>query len=136
MAVDPNDVSVVYFGVRGAGAYRSASGGASVTRVRSSQGFIALAVDPDSSRVWVGTYEGILSSANGSEDWQARSHGISATDLRSFAVDPSSPGTLYAGNDGGVFKTVDAGVTWTSVNTSLSITQFYGGISIDPTNVM
>jgi photosystem II stability/assembly factor-like uncharacterized protein len=120
VAVDPNDVSVVYCGVRGAGVYRSANGGTSWTRVRSSPDFIALAVDPDSSRVWVGTYEGILTSANGTDDWQPRSHGISATDVRSFAVDPASPGTLYAGAFGGVYKSTNFGSSWVEQTAGLA----------------
>jgi len=119
VAVDPNDVSVVYCGVRGAGVYRSANRGTNWMRVRSSPGSIALAVDPDSSRVWVGTHEGVVTSASGSDDWQRRSHGISATDLRSFAVDPSSPGTLYAGAFGVVYKSVDFGSSWTEQSEGL-----------------
>jgi hypothetical protein len=53
-------------------------------------------------------------------------------DQHAFVTDPTTPGTVYAGNDGGVFKSVDAGTTWTSLNTNLSITQFYAGVSISP----
>src|SRR5712691_4225303 len=34
---------------------------------------------------------------------------------------------LIVGNDGGVYSTVNGGVTWTSHNTNLSITQFTAG---------
>ncbi len=46
---------------------------------------------------------------------------------------PGSGSTLLVGNDGGVFKSVNSGATWTSLNRGLSITQFYG-VGISRTN--
>jgi hypothetical protein len=41
-------------------------------------------------------------------------------DFRALAIDPLTPGTLYAGTNGtGVFKSTDAGVTWNAANTGL-----------------
>jgi photosystem II stability/assembly factor-like uncharacterized protein len=45
--------------------------------------------------------------------------------------------TLYVGNDGGVYRTVNPTsnqTSWTSLNTNLAITQFYGGVALHPTN--
>jgi len=43
---------------------------------------------------------------------------------------PGSGTTLLVGNDGGIFKSANSGVTWTSLNSTLAISQFYGlGIS-------
>ncbi len=45
---------------------------------------------------------------------------------------------LYAGNDGGIWRTnnpLGNPPTWTSLNQTLSLTQFYPGIAIHPTNV-
>jgi hypothetical protein len=36
-----------------------------------------------------------------------------------LAIDPSKPATLYAGTNGGVFKSADSGRTWRSVLTGL-----------------
>src|SRR5207302_3190653 len=52
----------------------------------------------------------------------------------------SSDGTkLYVGNDGGVWETGDVGipsnVRWNGLNNSLSITQFYPGISVAAGNI-
>ncbi len=44
---------------------------------------------------------------------------------------------LYVGNDGGVYSTSDVGSTspnWTSLNSTLAITQFYPGLSIHPSD--
>lgn len=55
-------------------------------------------------------------------------------DHHAFAFDPVSPVTIYAGSDGGIFKSIDRGLNWTSLNTNLELTQFYGGISVSPTS--
>ena len=40
--------------------------------------------------------------------------------VRKLAIDPQTTSTLYAGaSAGGVFKSVDAGATWSTVNTGL-----------------
>jgi photosystem II stability/assembly factor-like uncharacterized protein len=46
---------------------------------------------------------------------------------------PNSSSTLFSGNDGGLFKSTNAGATWTSLNKGLAITQFYR-IGISRTN--
>jgi photosystem II stability/assembly factor-like uncharacterized protein len=38
---------------------------------------------------------------------------------------PGSGTQILSGNDGGLFKTINAGTTWTSLNKGLAITQFY-----------
>src|SRR6266496_162066 len=41
-------------------------------------------------------------------------------DVRSLAIDPSAPATLYAGTGQGVFKSINGGQDWTVVNTGLT----------------
>ncbi len=59
-------------------------------------------------------------------------------DQHLLVFDPSDPNVLYVGNDGGIYKTIDAAAAgtppWTTLNTTLSITQFYSGISLHPTD--
>jgi len=54
-------------------------------------------------------------------------------DQQSFAFDPESGNTFYVGNDGGLWKTTDNGFTFTSLNTSLSLTQFVS-LGVHPTD--
>lgn len=44
-------------------------------------------------------------------------------DQHAIAFDPQAPGTLYVGNDGGVFQSSDAGETWRPLNRGLGITE-------------
>ena len=51
-------------------------------------------------------------------------------DQHFLAYDPQDPATIFAGNDGGIYKSVDGGTTWVTLNTNLALTQFYGGLSL------
>ena len=53
-------------------------------------------------------------------------------DQHVLTFDPQRPDTMYAGNDGGIYRTLDGGATWSTLNTNLAITQFYAGISFSP----
>ena len=53
-------------------------------------------------------------------------------DQHVLTVDARAPDMLLVGNDGGVYRSLDRGETWESLNTNLSLTQFYAGVSIHP----
>ncbi len=46
----------------------------------------------------------------------------------------SGPDVVYVANDGGVYRSMDAGATWLSQNTNLAVAQFYPGISLHPSD--
>jgi len=86
-----------------------------------------IVVDPSNSNVvYLGTTR--LSRFNGSV-WSDITDGIHV-DQHALAF---VGGRLIIGNDGGVWSTINGGLTYTNHNTNLSITQFYDG-SIHPTN--
>jgi photosystem II stability/assembly factor-like uncharacterized protein len=50
---------------------------------------------------------------------------------------PRTDARLLVGNDGGLFRSLNSGATWTSLNKGLAITQFYGlGISRTNSSIM
>jgi len=71
----------------------------------------------------------------GVDNWTSR--GPEGGMIYALATDPTNPNTVYAGSYGGsVFKSIDGGATWTTINSGLS----YSGIScpvhellVDPT---
>ncbi|MEM6335421.1 MAG: T9SS type A sorting domain-containing protein [Bacteroidota bacterium] len=117
---------------------------------------IAIAVDPiNADRVWVAGIDNYVST-NAGEDWALASHWWTSgsqnvhADNHNFIFHPDYNGTsnqtMYAVNDGGVYRTnaatSGAGVTalanicgangttfnWTDLNTDYGVTQFYDGI--------
>lgn len=55
---------------------------------------------------------GVLKSIDGGVTWTAANTGLTNPYVVALAIDPTSPGTLYAGTDGdGVFVTTDGGDT-------------------------
>ena len=85
----------------------------------------------------------VIESADGGTSWTDVScDNASGTfihvDTHAFAFAPG--GTIYTGNDGGVWSSANVistspgGQTWSNLNNSLSLTQFYPGNSIHPSN--
>ncbi len=105
-----------------------------------------LYVDPsDANTIYVGTRD-IYKSTNGGDTWNSLTKNFTGAnfayspfgsnthpDQHAFAFAPNNPNTIYAGNDGGISKSMDGGATFTSLNASLTLTQFVG-ISMHPTN--
>ena len=55
-------------------------------------------------------------------------------DSHATEYSPSNPSIVYAGNDGGIFKSTDGGATWTSLNNNqFSATQFES-VAVHPTD--
>ena len=93
--------------------------------------------DPDT--IYVATVVGIYGSLDGGETWEPRSDGLptfpsaggTITNIPVFALaaDPETAGVLYAGLretadrgvDGGVYRSVDGGATWTSASEGLPL---------------
>ncbi|HXB54621.1 MAG TPA: hypothetical protein VN461_07555 [Vicinamibacteria bacterium] len=104
--------------------------------------------DPTGNRVFIGgnphAFAADLSGVPGghtnwrSDDgglhWRAISQGNGTsdsvhTDDHAYAF--GADGSVYDGNDGGIWRSPDLGASWTSMNTDLAITQFQG-VSTDP----
>jgi uncharacterized repeat protein (TIGR01451 family) len=75
----------------------------------------------------------LLKSINGGAGFTDIDTGLHA-DSHAFAFDPSNLSTLYFGSDGGIWKSVNAGSSWTSLNnTNFSATQFES-LALHPTD--
>ena len=121
IAVDPNNVNTIYVATAGQGLFRSTDGGTtwsfgvggtgslSVNAVRFSPGSSSVIYSGSSSNaVW--------KSSDAGATFAASSTGIGALDVFSVAANPLLPSEIaiaFQGlNDGGVFTSLDAGVTW------------------------
>jgi len=70
---------------------------------------------------------GIVSA--GTNVWT--SNGLKGESINALAIDPATPTTLYAGTDGGVFKSTNGGGHWSAVNAGLTNTNVRA-LAIDP----
>lgn len=99
----------------------------------------ALAVNPfDSSLVFTGGVRIFRSLNAGSTISIINNSGSAAyhPDIHELVYSPFG-NTLYACTDGGIYKTVNNGVTWTPLNNGLSITQYYRiSVSTASTNIV
>src|SRR6185295_1321550 len=61
----------------------------------------------------------------------AQDPGPTGENVHALAIDPLTPGTLYAGTSGGVFKSTTAGASWSAINSGLA-TADVRSLAIDP----
>jgi len=93
-----------------------------------------IAVDPNnSSNIYAGGVDMIKTTTGGSS-WSQLSFWNTFygspyvhADHHSIVFDPNNSGTVFVGNDGGIYKSTNNGSSWTDLNNGLEITQFYGG---------
>jgi hypothetical protein len=72
---------------------------------------------------------GVFKSTNGGKNWQALPNAPSWT--MKLAIDPKTPSTLYAAGFG-IFKSMDAGVTWIQIQPSISHDFPFLVLAVDP----
>ncbi|MEW6365096.1 MAG: hypothetical protein AB1714_10715 [Acidobacteriota bacterium] len=115
--------SFVYAGT-GMGLHKSSDGGESWTAAGGALALmqvVAIAVHPNRPlTVYAGTSShGIFKSLNGGKSWSWLEHTLGYGHVRQLVIDRSNPKVMYAGVTGiepsGVFKSVDAGDTWSHV---------------------
>jgi len=92
---------------------------------------IALTIDQSDENI---VYSGSVNhwcSVNGGRDWTIAAHWYGANgkpyvhaDVHTLVVNPLN-NICYSGNDGGIYKTTDKGLSWTDVSANLSILQIY-----------
>ncbi|MGI8819795.1 MAG: dockerin type I domain-containing protein [Chthoniobacterales bacterium] len=126
--------------------YKSTDGGvtfgsaiAAVTGFAGGQSFydIAVGVDPTNpNNVSVGGNTGnniYRYSRDGGATFPSSVTGLHA-DVHWIAYAPSDPSVIYHLNDGGIWKSVDAGLNWSSLNNGTLNTFQYSGIAVHPTD--
>jgi len=132
-----------------------------ITQMTLSMGAIAVAKS-NGNKIYAGTGEadnsadsnfgrGILISSDGGANWTLSVGPGSRFDrltTAAIAVDPTNANVAYAamtnsginvlccGGDAGVWKTTDGGTTWTKTTASITSSNPWSAIAIDPTNTL
>jgi hypothetical protein len=133
--------SVASFGLRGI--WKSTNGGTSWTKVLATGVDCGnqcwydmyIYVDPTTpNTVYFGGL-GIYKSTNGGITFSEIAFGSGVhTDQHALAFQPGLASTIFAGSDGGIFKSTNSGSTWISLNSNYTTAQFYPGVALDPTS--
>ena len=148
--VDLGNNSVLFLGTYGAGVYKSTDQGSTWTQQNSGLGSTyiqSLAIDPQNTQiVWAGTYgKGVYKSTTGGGNWvAANGTGLGNQIVYDLEIDPQNTNILYAATRtpdplnnqllGYVYKTVDAGASWTQIfaGAQLSSQDYFYDIEINP----
>lgn len=145
-AIDPQQPSTLYAARDFLGGAKSTDGGATWNEIGGNLGTIAsIVVDPrDSAIVFASVAErGLFKSIDGAATWTAANDGLSSRSVGAPTIDPVTPAVMYVSAfpdydydwnviaPGGVFKSVDGGVTWTPSGAGLG-DRIPGMIVIDP----
>ena len=107
---------------------------------------VHLAIDPQNpatlySVISYASYAGAFKSIDGGTSWSAVNNGLTDMilafglnpDVRTLAIDPVTPTTLYAGTNLGVFKSTDGGPSWSP--TGLFQHSPLSSVSLNPASV-
>ncbi len=126
VAFPQNLPGTIWIGTEGAGVFVTANGGATWKPVTGSPGTAnTILLDATGSNVYVGTPNGFFRSPDEGRNWRQENANFATFTVNGMVVDPSSPVILYAGvgrpgtSGGGVYKSVNAGVTWSPASNGL-----------------
>ena len=96
--------------------YKSTDGGQSWNRLNVNIPFAgSLVLNPaNSSVIYAANFEsGVFKSADAGMSWRESNTGLRVSGVELLVSDPADPATIYAGGDGGLYKSVDSGGGWT-----------------------
>src|SRR5581483_4499494 len=133
IAVDPTNTQIVYAGGGGC-FYRSLNGGQSWTLLSSTVGAQSIAIDPNNSAtLYVGNGGGLYKSTNSGSSWTDITAAIPSTGGSSVTKVIMVGSTIYA-LSGYLYRSTDAGGTFTRIDGTSSFDPPVHDFDVDPTN--
>ena len=133
IAVDPNDPNTWYIGSPGGGVWKTTDAAATWTPLSDNlprAGVSSIAIDyNDSNIIYIATGDddgggratsiGVYKSIDGGATWNVTGLDLTLLDgiirLSEIFIDPTDSNKLLCSSEDGIFRTTDAGVTWTKV---------------------
>ncbi len=85
--------------------------------------------------IYTGTIgQSVWRSSDGGESWERSSQGMFLeADIRAIAISPEDSTVLYAGTEGGLYRTRDGGDSWTLIESPMDDLEIWA-LAIDPTD--
>jgi photosystem II stability/assembly factor-like uncharacterized protein len=160
VAADPNDANVLYLAAAGGGVWKTTDAGADWTPLTDDQPTLfmgALALAPsDPNVIYAGTGEatssilsftghGVLKSTDAGATWTLLGQDVfDRRAISQIVVSPIDPDTVFVavggsgvhgvGGNTGIWESTDGGLSWTNTTTSISTTEGFSDVEIDPTD--
>ncbi|HOT02113.1 MAG TPA: hypothetical protein PLY66_14020, partial [Acidobacteriota bacterium] len=129
LVIHPTTPNTVYVSTNGNGVFKSTNGGGSWSPVNqglTDLGICSLAINPVNPNIlYAGTrYTGVFKSSNGGGTWVPTGT-MGNPVIWALTVHPEKGNIVYAGTDGGVYHSIDAGATWTVVDPDFTWPSIY-----------
>ena len=116
VAVDPLNPSTVY--AWNGKVFKSTDAAQSWTMLSAfTHAAYFVAIDPQNEGTLYAVGDGVYKSTDGGASWSAANAGLQGPGVRTLAIDPQDPDTLYAGIGSfatGLFRSKDGGASWSS----------------------
>ena len=116
VAVDPTNSNIVYVGAKGV--RRSTDGGGTFAATGANFVPSGLAIPVSTpGTVYAAVFNGGVYTANfaaATPAWKQINSGITDLRIRAVAVDPANALNLYAGGEGGFYRSINGGTSWTA----------------------
>ena len=130
----PTDTATIFVGTPNGGLWKSSNSGGSWTQLAENFPFLGcsdLAIHPTNPNImYLATGDadasdinsfGVLRTLDGGVTWDStgRTFGVSALrTIRRLLINPLNPNTLFMGASDGIWRSLNAGVTWTQITTN------------------
>ncbi|MFL5343897.1 MAG: WD40/YVTN/BNR-like repeat-containing protein, partial [Hyalangium sp.] len=132
--VDPNNANTIYVAFSGGGVWKSLDGGTTWTPKTETLGSLSvgsLAMDPNNSSVlylglgdpFDGTGIGLVKSMDGGDTWFNPVYLGDSTSITDIAVARDNSNIVLATTNKGLFRSVDAGATWSAISLATGYTE-------------
>lgn len=146
LALHPSNAAIMYAGIAGGQLLRSTNGGASWEKAMNGLVYNdnlpvprinVLAINPQTpTTIYAGTPAGPFKSTDGGTSWSSIDPGfLFYVWVNSLVIDPQNPANLYVGSSAlftdGVYRSTNAGSSWTWVTSGLDNTKVLA-LAIDP----
>lgn len=125
VAFHPTNPDIIYIGAPAGGLWVTTVGGnawTTTTDVLPTLGVSAIAIDySNPSTIYIGTGDrdagdapgvGVMKSTDNGTTWFSSNNGMGNKIVGDLLMDPVNPQIIFAGTNGGVFKTIDGGANW------------------------